>query len=244
MFCVRRPARILRLYGRGRVIEPGDADWSAVEAGFPTCPGPGRDRPGRGPDCRLVRLRRPRYEYVGERPQLIDWADRQGPDGLHEYKSRKNRSSIDGLPGLPSVAGPTERPRFERLGVPGMFAVCRLPSDDPVPTWATWATRATGGLFSVTRTADELSVVCPQAAVPADVRCERGWRCLRVAGTIPFAQVGVLASLTTAVARAGAGVFAVSTFDTDYLFVQETDLPRAIAGLTADGHLVEAGPHE
>src|SRR6185312_269411 len=100
----------------------------------------------------------------------------------------------------------------------GRFAVCRLPPGSPIPDWAT-----AGDVFSVTRTADELSVVCRQEAVPAGAHGETDWRCLRVAGTMPFTQVGVLASLTAPVARAGVGVFAFSTFDTDYLLVKGAD---------------------
>jgi hypothetical protein len=235
MFCAfeGRP-RIVRLYGRGRVIEPGDADWPAVADKLPTMNGTRSvivlevDRIA--DSCGYAV---PRYEYVGDRPQLNEWCEKKGPEGVREYQTRKNRVSIDGLPGLRS-AGTAESTGFRLVGVLGSFAVCKLASDAPLPSWAT-----VGGLFSVTRTADELSVVCPQASVPDAVHCEPGWRCLRVAGAMPFTLVGVLAALTTAVARAGVGVFAVSTFDTDYLFVKEADLPRAVAGLRAAGHIVE-----
>lgn len=116
----------------------------------------------------------------------------------------------------------------------GRFAVCKLPPDSPVPAWA----RA-GDVFSVTRTGDELSVVCRQDSVPAGTQAEAGWRCQRVAGAMPFTVVGVLASLTTPVARAGVGVFAVSTFDTDYLLVKEAEFPTAVAALRGAGHSVE-----
>jgi hypothetical protein len=112
----------------------------------------------------------------------------------------------------------------------GGYAVCRLPADAPVPAWAA------GELVSVTRTADELSVVSLEGGVPADVRVERGWRCLRVAGTLGFELVGVLAALLAPLAGAGVGVFALSTFDTDYLLVKEADLARAVAALRAAGH--------
>jgi hypothetical protein len=126
-------------------------------------------------------------------------------------------------------------PRLKLLGVAGSFAVCKLPPGSPIPPWAT-----TGDLFSVTRAPDELSVVCLQEAVPEGVVCERDWRCLRVAGPIPFTLVGVLAALTTPVAKAGVGVFAFSTFDTDYLLVKAGDTPKAVAALSAAGHLVDA----
>jgi hypothetical protein len=126
--------------------------------------------------------------------------------------------------------------RLALLGVAGSFAVCKLPAGSPLPAWAT-----AGDFFSVTRTTDELSVVCREEAVPEGVVCERGWRCLRVAGAMPFTLVGVLASLTTPLASAGVSVFAISTFDTDYLLVPAGDLPRAVAALRAAGHLVDAG---
>jgi nitrilase len=123
------------------------------------------------------------------------------------------------------------------VGVPGTFAVCKLPAGSAVPDWAT-----AGDVWSVAGTADELSVVCRQDAVPAGVTCEPGWRCLRVAGAMPFTLVGVLASLTAPVARAGVGVFAFSTFDTDYLLVKAADLPAAVDALRAAGHAVEGVP--
>jgi hypothetical protein len=95
-----------------------------------------------------------------------------------------------------------------------------------------------GSFLSVTRTADELSVVCAQDAVPGGVRCERGWRCLRVAGTLEFSLVGVLASLLGPLADAAVGVFVVSTFDTDYLLVKERDFGRAVEALRRHGHPV------
>ncbi len=125
-------------------------------------------------------------------------------------------------------------PRLKLLGVAGSFAVCKLPTGSPIPPWAT-----TGDFFSVTRTADELSVVCRQETVPEGVVCERDWLCLRVGGSMPFSVVGVLASLTTPVAQAGIGVFAFSTFVTDYLLVKEEDFPKAVAALRAVGHVVE-----
>jgi hypothetical protein len=113
------------------------------------------------------------------------------------------------------------------------FAVCKLAKDASVPSWAT-----ASGLFSMTRTADELSLVCRQDVVPEGIQCERGWRCLRVVGTIPFSDVGVLASLTAPLAKAGISIFAMSTFDTDYLFVKENDLAVALAVLRRHGHAI------
>src|SRR5262245_27487947 len=123
---------------------------------------------------------------------------------------------------------------FELIILPGTYAVCRLAADTPAPAWAA------GEFVSVTRTADELSVVCRADLVPEGVRCERGWRCLRVAGTLDFGMVGVLASLLAPLAAAGVSVFAVSTFDTDYLLVKETTLATAVEALRRAGHTVAA----
>lgn len=125
-------------------------------------------------------------------------------------------------------------PSLRLLHVPGLFAVGRLPADAPLPASAT-----ASDFFSITRTADELSVVCREEAAPVAAICERGWCCLRVAGSMPFDLVGVLAALTAPVASAGIGVFAFSTFGTDYLLVKQVDFANAVAALRAAGHLVE-----
>lgn len=94
-------------------------------------------------------------------------------------------------------------------------------------------------LWSVTRTPDELSVVIAESAVPPEVRAEREWRALKVAGLLDFGLVGVLASLTAPLASAGVSVFVLSTFDTDYLLVRDPDLPRAVAVLRDAGFTIE-----
>ncbi len=124
------------------------------------------------------------------------------------------------------------RRRLTLSVLPGTFAVCRLPADEPIPAWA-------GGAFvSVTRTADELSVVCADEAIPEGVRHEGGWRCLKAHGPFDFALVGVLVSLLAPLAEVGVGVFAASTFDTDYVLVKDADLGRAVEALRAAGHEV------
>jgi hypothetical protein len=115
----------------------------------------------------------------------------------------------------------------------GRYAICRLPADVAVPPWAT------GNFVTITRTPDELSIVCSEHAVPAEVRTEAGFRCLRVAGTLAFGLVGVLASLAIPLANAGIPLFAVSTFDTDYLLLKEIDLEKAVAALRAAGYDVQ-----
>jgi len=111
----------------------------------------------------------------------------------------------------------------------GERAVCRLESG-PLPEWVARALDA-DGLVSVTRTAAEVSVVCAQERVPGGVRAERGWRALEVEGPLDFGMVGVLAELTGVLAAAGVPIFAISTFDTDYLLVRSGDAGRAAAAL-------------
>ncbi len=95
-----------------------------------------------------------------------------------------------------------------------------------------------GPLYAITRTGRELSIVCPEELVPQEVRCQRGWRCLEVDGPLDFSLAGVLASLTAPLAQAGIGVFVLSTYDTDYLLVQTSNLNLAITALAAAGHMV------
>ena len=116
------------------------------------------------------------------------------------------------------------------------FAIARLHATEPTPAWA-----AQGSLSSVTRTAEELSVVCAAAAVPASVEAERGWRCLRVAGRLDLSLTGVLASIADPLAAAELSIFAVSTYDTDYVLVRKQSLRAVIGCLNAAGHEVVMG---
>ncbi len=114
----------------------------------------------------------------------------------------------------------------------GSYAVSRLSPDAPVPEWAQ------GELVALTRTPDELSVVSAVESVPASVESERSWRALRVAGPLDFSLVGILAALSGVLARAEIPIFALSTFDTDYLLVGDRDLERAVRALESAGHRV------
>ncbi len=123
------------------------------------------------------------------------------------------------------------------LLLPGLFAVCQL---DPKASLPVWATAGSSALVSVTRTANELSIVCAQEDAPDDVRSERDWRCLMVQGQLDFSLTGVLSALLAPLAEAGVSIFALSTFDTDYLLVRAAQLDLAVETLSAAGHLVAA----
>src|SRR4051812_10038212 len=111
------------------------------------------------------------------------------------------------------------------------LAVCRLGAEEALPAWST-----SSGFFSVSRTSDELSIVCAEEGVPPGVKAEKGWRAIRVAGPLEFSLTGVLASIANPLARARISVFAISTFDTDYVLVKGVDLKAALEALAASGH--------
>lgn len=114
----------------------------------------------------------------------------------------------------------------------GELAVSRLDPDDAVPAWA-----ADGpGLMSVTRTANELSLVSNAAAVPPGVVSTRDWRAFALVGTFDFALTGILVALLAPLADASVGIFAFSTYDTDYVMVRAGDVEPATAALRAAGH--------
>jgi hypothetical protein len=114
--------------------------------------------------------------------------------------------------------------------LPPLLAVCRLPPDAALPPWVR------GPFHSVTRTSDELSIVCEDEAVPPDVRAERGWRALKVNGPIPFELTGVAAALVAPLAEARISVFLLATFDTDYLLLKDDVFERAVTILRGAGH--------
>ena len=114
--------------------------------------------------------------------------------------------------------------------LPGRFTVCRLEAAAALPAWA-----ADGAFLSITRTDQELSIVCPEEHVPADVRSERGFRVLRVDGPLDFSLVGILARIATPLAGAGISIFAISSFDTDHILVREAQLAQSREALSRAG---------
>jgi uncharacterized protein len=118
----------------------------------------------------------------------------------------------------------------------GELAILRLPPDAMTPSWLTFSV---GPLLSVTRTAHELSIVCPSEIVPASVMCEAGWRAFTVEGKLEFSAVGVLASILNPLAEAGISILSISTFDTDYVLVRTVILDSAKAALRRHFELIE-----
>ena len=111
------------------------------------------------------------------------------------------------------------------------LSICRLPPEAPTP-------QTGAGFFSVTRTKDELSVICEQAPANA-LKVDAGWTALQVVGPLDFALTGILASFATPLAAAGISIFSIATFDTDYILIKTANLQCAIEALSAAGHTVQ-----
>ena len=120
--------------------------------------------------------------------------------------------------------------------LPEKLAVCQLAAGTHVPEWAVAA-----GFFCITQTAQELSIVCEESRVPSEVRVERDWIALKLEGPFPFSMTGVLSSFLRPLADAAIPIFAVSTFDTDYVLIKREKLDSAIKALGAAGHQI-VGP--
>jgi hypothetical protein len=129
--------------------------------------------------------------------------------------------------------------RLELTLLPERFAISRLAADAPIPEWATQ-----GPFFSVTRTGDELSVVTELSRVPPGVQSQPSWRVLKVHGPFVLSEIGVLSALATPLAEAKVSLFAVSTFDTDYLLIASKTLSAAIATLERAGHTIHRSKTE
>ena len=126
--------------------------------------------------------------------------------------------------------------------LPGHYAVCLLPPTAPIPPWA-----ADGDFFSITRTADELSIICPQDTLPREMpetksevqEIARDWVLLRVEGPFAFDVTGVLATLSATLADADVVLLAVATYQTDYLLVKAEQLQAATTALIDAGHTLQ-----
>lgn len=117
----------------------------------------------------------------------------------------------------------------------GRMAVCRLAPTEKVPAWAF----DDKSFSSATYTKDELSIICPESSVPKNIKQEKGWRLIKVAGPLDFALTGILASMAEPLAKAGVSIFAVSTLETDYLMVKEEKLELALKTLREAGHKID-----
>ncbi|HLV87123.1 MAG TPA: ACT domain-containing protein [Candidatus Sulfotelmatobacter sp.] len=115
--------------------------------------------------------------------------------------------------------------------LPGHYAIVHLPGDAAIPDWA-----AKGEFTSITRTPDELSIVCPADNLPDEIDSPHCWICLKLEGPFPFSQTGVLLSFIEPLSSKGIPIFAISTYDTDYILIQEEWAGAAVGALQGAGH--------
>jgi uncharacterized protein len=114
------------------------------------------------------------------------------------------------------------------IALDGLYGVCRLNPAAEIPAWA-----GKGEFQVITRSSDELSIICLEAQIPTDVKWEGGWRVLKMAGPFEFSEIGILSGILAPFAKAGISILAVSTFDTDYVLIKADKLQaagRALAG--------------
>jgi uncharacterized protein len=121
--------------------------------------------------------------------------------------------------------------QLQFLQLPDLYAIVRLDPNFPIPTWAT-----SGEFTSITCTGDELSIVCPVASLPANVHSQLRWICLKLEGPFPFSQTGVLLSFIEPLSSNTVPIFALSTFDTDYVLVPEEFAGLSLQALSKAGH--------
>jgi uncharacterized protein len=121
--------------------------------------------------------------------------------------------------------------KFRQL--PGSYAIVRLAPDAAVPAWAT-----KGDFASITRTADELSIVCPAGNLPPDIHAPHLWICLKLEGPFPFSQTGVLLSFIEPLSKNAIPIFAISTYDTDYVLIQQEFRESSLDMLSDSGHML------
>jgi len=117
--------------------------------------------------------------------------------------------------------------------LPQPIAIFQLKPSELIPDWV-WKSN----FLTITRTPDELSILCDAGLVPPEIGSEGGWRGLKLEGTFEFTQIGVLAAVANPLADAGVSILSIATYETDYIFVAEPDLPAALAALAAAGHQV------
>ncbi|MFC4640439.1 ACT domain-containing protein [Deinococcus hohokamensis] len=115
--------------------------------------------------------------------------------------------------------------------LPERYAVVQLPPNTPLPALA-------GAFWSVTWTPEEVSLVCEEAQVPAGAQSAGGWVALKLHGPFEFTLTGILAAVLNPLRDAGVGIFALSTFNTDYVLVAADRLAEATGTLRAAGHTV------
>lgn len=110
------------------------------------------------------------------------------------------------------------------------LAVCRLDAKAPIPEWATGES-----FLSISRTRDELSVICEDHFVPAGAKASRGWRGFKIVGPLDLDLVGILVSVAVPLAHSNIGILPIGTYETDYVLVRDQQLSDAVKALRFAG---------
>lgn len=122
--------------------------------------------------------------------------------------------------------------KFTLSVLPEKLGICHLSKNIPIPGWAEDIS-----FCSITRTSDELSIICPQGKIPAGVMAELNWRAFKLEGDLGLLSVGVIASLSKPLAEAGISIFNISTYETNYLLVEDKELAKAKNILSSFCHI-------
>lgn len=124
-------------------------------------------------------------------------------------------------------------PKIRLRELTGSYAICRFDAASLIPAWADGE-----GFVSISRSDDELSVVCRADRVPGDVKQDIGWTCYKFIGPFAFDETGIVSSVIGPLSDAGIGIFVISTFDGDHILIKESDVGRAAPVLTGAGHML------
>ncbi len=112
------------------------------------------------------------------------------------------------------------------------FGILKLGSTQPIPEWV-----MKNEIYSIIRTGAELTIVCPDHSIPANVEYDKGWKCIQVEGSFDFEETGIIASLSNTLSQNGISVFVVSSYDIDYVFIKERNVEKARIVLEHKGHV-------
>jgi hypothetical protein len=114
------------------------------------------------------------------------------------------------------------------------YGICSLPATTPIPDWA-----LKESLISITRTKEELTIVCRQDLIPSQIQCDPNWRCFRIDGAFDLNQTGVISSISSPLANAGISIYVISTYNTDYFLVKEENVNQTISVLSSSAHSIK-----
>ena len=118
--------------------------------------------------------------------------------------------------------------------IDGVFSLCRLAPEDAIPSWA-----LSSGFYTISKTDDELSVVCESQYVPAFIKQDGNWRLLKIAAILDLFLTGITAKFSTALGNAGVNLCVIATYQTDYILVKQEKLQTAITALQDAGFIVQ-----